>query len=275
MLKRVLRSTLALLMIATSILGWLPAIDGGENDNPLVMSAEAASVTGGSGSGTWISGKLTYSYSTATADSNTTDAAGSASINGSVLTVKATNAKEYTTGSGCDASTTNASATTTTVTVKSISESPLKITTLTRKDVTVSGISLGDTLQKDETFTVSITAPAKTDATEVTGTLTIGVEEISINNEVTFLSVHQIDGVSPGSYTVTSGGSPVALGTHQTTMLTEYTLSAAANSDYIFNGWLVNGNLVSTNTTLTLSFKESNASISVIISGAKVKLLIP
>ena len=133
MLKSFLRRLITIALVVAFLFGFVPSIhidkDGSLSvdmgESPLDRVAKAATVT--SGRGTWISDKLTYSYSVATASNNTQNAAGSVSVSNRTMTVKATNSEKYTTGSGCDAITTSASETTTTVTVTNISDNPLKV----------------------------------------------------------------------------------------------------------------------------------------------------
>ena len=105
LVKSIIHKTLALLLVIVLLFGYVPVLHiNGDGDvsvqvkaNPLIPTAYAADVK--NGSGTWISGKLTYSYSVATADSNTSGADGSVSVSNGTMTVKATNAEKYTTGS--------------------------------------------------------------------------------------------------------------------------------------------------------------------------------
>lgn len=58
-----------------------------------------------------------------------------------------------------------------------------------------------------------------------------------------------------GSYTVTANDTPLEVGkTHSMLLETQYTLHAEANPKFVFVGWLVNGDLVSTAKTFTTSF---------------------
>ena len=183
MLKQIAKRALTLVLILVMVLGYIPAFqwetkDGEHNyvENPLLLEAQAADVT--SGDGTWISGKLTYSYSVKTGSDNTSGATGSVSASSNTLTVKATSAKQYDTG-GCSSTTVDAAATTTTVTVTNDSSYPLKFNTLTTSgSASVAGLSQGDTIASGATFTITVTSPADgTNNTEKSGTVTIAVEE--------------------------------------------------------------------------------------------------
>lgn len=62
-----------------------------------------------------------------------------------------------------------------------------------------------------------------------------------------------------GSYTVTANGTPLDVGkTHSMLLETQYTLHAEANPKFVFVGWLVNGDLVSTAKTFTTSFSDNS-----------------
>lgn len=62
-----------------------------------------------------------------------------------------------------------------------------------------------------------------------------------------------------GSYTVTANGTPLDVGkTHSMLLETQYTLHAEANPKFVFVGWLVNGDLVSTAKTFTTSFSDTS-----------------
>ena len=245
--------------------------------NPFSINASAAQIS--SGNGTWISGKLTYSYSVATAGvgTSTNGATGSVSASGSSLTVKATSAKAYSesSGSGCNSSTKEYSAdsTTTEVTVTNTSSYPLKFTKLTTTgDAIVTGLSQGQIVASGSSFTIKVTSPADgNNATEKTGTVTVAVEEQQPHEvEITFLAPATIQGNVPGSYTISGGGQSYSIGTISSTNMTSFTLTASANSGFIFVGWFVDGVKVSSNTTYSSSFANDTNTVQPLfdISGA-------
>ena len=252
MLKLIGKRVLTLVLVVVMLLGFAPAIqwetsDGARHtlEDPLTLNAYAADVT--SGSGTWISNKLTYSYSVATSSDNTSDAAGSVSASGNTLTVKATSAKEYETG-GCDSKTVSAAATTTTVTVTNASSYPLKFNTLTTGgEASVAGVSQGDTIASGATFTITVTSPANgTSATEKSGTVTVSVSE---ETSVTIT-------LNPSPYvSYTVNGKTVAQnGSSQTFTVDAGTTislpSITAPSGYEFKGWRV-GSSITTASSFT------------------------
>lgn len=246
MLKLIGKRVLTLVLVVVMLLGFAPAIQWETSDgerhtleDPLTLNAYAADVT--SGDGTWISNKLTYSYSVATSSDNTSDAAGSVSASGNTLTVKATSAKEYETG-GCDSKTVSAAATTTTVTVTNASSYPLKFNTLTTGgEASVAGVSQGDTIASGATFTITVTSPANgTSATEKSGTVTVSVSE---ETSVTIT-------LNPSPYvSYTVNGKTVAQnGSSQTFTVDAGTTislpSITAPSGYEFKGWRIGNNMV-------------------------------
>ena len=265
MIKDLLKRRLALLLAAIMVLCLLPVSVLADSSSgideikaPAAASGTRASVS--SGSGTWIANQFDYSYSVTTSSSNTQGAAGSVSISGATMTVSATSAQQYGSSGGCKA-VTPAADTTTTVTVTNVSADYLKVNTLTcGGSAIVTGISEGDTIAPNATFTVSVTSPANGEnATEVTGTVTIAVEAAQTNNTITFLPPQNIAGNTPGSYTIRSGSTSIEYGTYDSSVFTSYTLTASVNSGYAFNGWIVNGKRVSTGTTLTTTFvNETN-----------------
>ena len=202
----------------------------------LIFAVHAAYVS--SGNGTWISDKLTYTYSVDTSSDNTTDASGSVSVSGNMLTISATRAKQYETG-GCNSTTVAAADTTTTVTVTNASSYPLLINTLTPNNATVGGVAQGDTIASGATFTITVTAPAVS-STTVTGTVTIAVEEQN-SVEITLAPSPYV------SYTV--NGTTVAQDGSNQTFTAEVgdTISLpaiTAPSGYEFKGWRVGSNLI-------------------------------
>ena len=256
MLKMIAKRVLTIALILVMLLGFAPAIEwqsaDGEHryvENPFLLEAQAASVT--SGNGTWISGKLNYSFSVATSSDNTTDAAGSVSASGYTLTVKATSAKQYDTG-GCDSTTVAAATTTTTVTVTNASSYPLKFNTLTTTgSASVAGVSQGDTIASGATFTITVTSPANgTNATEKTGTVTVEVvEQLPHEVEITFLPPANIMGAVPGSYSISDGSQQYNTGTitstlrrpcrWDTTIISRSPIASSAISTVTITFWLI------------------------------------
>lgn len=100
-------------------------------------------------------------------------------------------------------------------------------------------------------------------ATSYTITVT-NVEEESKDVGVKFLAVSPIDGVLPGTYTVTTGGETKTVSDSDVDypkkdINTRYTLKATANGGYRFEGWYVNEKLVSTeNPYENAAFTEDN-----------------
>ena len=241
MFKDLMKKNLALLLAVVMVFGVLPSLGflNGGNLGRIITTAKAASVT--SGNGTWISGKLTYSYTVATSSDNTEGAAGSVSVSNSTLTVKATSAKEYETG-GCNSTTVQAAATTTTVTVTNASSYPLLINSLSvTGDAVVAGLAQGQTIAPGATFTISVTSPAAgTSSVEKSGTVTINASELT---SVTITAV-----ASPYvSYTiygnnVEQNGSSVQFTVDVGTVIKFPAITAP--SGYEFKGWRVGADLV-------------------------------
>ncbi len=222
-------------IVLSFFLGFLP----GGIIGPFEFKAYADQVS--KGSGTWISGKLTYSYSVATSSDNTTDAAGSVSASSNTLTVKATSAKEYETG-GCGGTTVAAADTTNTVIVTNASSNPLKINTLTTSgSASVTGVSQGDTIASGATFTITVTSPANgTNATEKSGTVTISVEEqtsVTITLAASPYVSYTVNGV-----TVEQNGSEQTFTVNAGTTVSLPAITAP--SGYEFKGWRVGNNLI-------------------------------
>ena len=99
-------------------------------------------------------------------------------------------------------------------------------------------------------------------ATSYTITVT-NVEEESKDIKVNFLPVSPLGGVLPGTYTVATGGETKTVSdsavSYTKDINTLYTLKATANGGYRFEGWYVNNQLVSTETTYAnASFAEDN-----------------
>lgn len=232
-LGSIAKNFLALFLVLVMLITAFPLaaqinVDAAEAD----VADTSAQIT--SGSGTWISGKLTYTYSVDSDGTSGNGAAGTVSASGGTLTVTATNSKEV---SGC--STTAAEATTTSVTVKNASSYPLLIKTLTPNTATVGGVAQGDTIAPNATFTVTVTAPAKSSSTKVTGTVEIEVkEQTSVN--ITLKPSPYV------SYTV-NGKNVAQNGSDQT-----FTVDAGTNislptvtapSGYEFKGWRIGSEL--------------------------------
>ena len=205
-----------------------------------------------SGNGTWISGKLTYTYVVDSEGSSENGATGSASVNGSTLTLKAVSSKA---SSGC--SSTSAYSTTTTVTVKNASSYPLTVTTLTPSNVTVSGVSTGSTIAAGATFTISITAnPNSTEDSSsrtATGTVTIAVQEqtevyiTAVSSPYTSYTLH--------GHTVQQNGTNVSF---KVDINTNIALPTLANSEgYVFAGWRIGSKPITTATSFVADYSYS------------------
>ena len=193
-----------------------------------------AATTVASGNGTWISGKLTYSWA-ATSDGTTANGAtGSVSCSGNTITVTATNSKKTT---GCNA--VEAKATTTTVTVTNVSSYPLKFDSLSSSNATVGGVSQGDTIASGATFSITVTAAAQDGSTKVTGTVTVSVSE---KNTVTITAAPSpYVSYALNGHTVTQNGSNQVF---DVTVNSTITLpSITAPSGYEFKGWRIGNEL--------------------------------
>ena len=138
MMKNVGKRSLAMLLVMLMLAAFVP------------QAALAAQIT--SGSGTWGSGKLTYSYVVESEGSSDNGATGSVSVSGSTLTVKAVSSKAV--SSGC--SDTDAYATTTTVTVTNASSYPLKINSLSANGASVAGVSQSSVAKMSRGETISM-----------------------------------------------------------------------------------------------------------------------
>ena len=229
----------ALLLVLFILLPTFPAISIDFGAAEADVADTSANVT--SGDGTWISGKLIYEYSVATGSDNTSGATGSVSASSNTLTVKATSAKQYDTG-GCNSTTVAAAATTTTVTVTNTSSYPLKFNSLsTTGSASVAGVSQGDTIASDATFTITVTSPANgTNNTEKTGTVTVSVSE---ETSVTItLKPSPYIGYTVNNKTVAQNGSEQSFTVDAGTSVSLPSISAP--SGYKFAGWRVGSNLI-------------------------------
>ena len=237
MFKYLLKKNLALLVAVIMLFAILPgsALAEGAEGLKRLSAEEGTRGQISSGSGTWISGKLTYTYSVDSNGTSENGAAGTVSASGNTLTVTATNSKEVT---GCSAA--EPQPTTTTVTVTNASSYPLKINTLTSNNATIGGVSQGDVIASGATFTISVTAPAVSSSTRVTGTVTIAVEE---QTSVTIT-------LAPSPYvSYTVNGHMVAQnGTNESFTVdvgTTITLPVITAPDgYVFKGWRIGNNLI-------------------------------
>lgn len=235
----IIKRFVTLLLILFILLPTFPAISVDVGAAEADVADTSAQIT--SGSDTWISGMLEYTYVVETSSDNKTDASGSVSFNGNTLTVKATSAKQYDTG-GCNSTTVAAAATTTTVTVTNVSSHPLKFNTLAYGgSANVTGVSQGDTIASGASFTITVTSPANgTNATEKSGTVTVSVtEETSV--PITLKPSPYVD------YTV--NGNTVAKNSSDQTFTAEagQTISLpaiTAPSGYVFKGWRIGNDLV-------------------------------
>ena len=244
-LRGIIKRMTALLIVLFILFPMLPNIDFG--DSPLTLKASAATVA--SGNGTWISGKLTYTWEATSNGTTSNGATGTVSVSGNTLTVTATNSKEV---SGC--STTAAEATTTTVTVTNASSYPLKINTLTTGgSASVTGVSQGDTIASGATFKVTVTAPAVSSSTKVSGTVAIAVEEqtnVTITLEPSPYVSYTVNGM-----TVAQNGSSQSFTTNAGTTISLPSITAP--SGYTFKGWRVGSGMT------TASSFTANASFTV------------
>ena len=95
-----------------------------------------------------------------------------------------------------------------------------------------------------------------TDGYNAVYTVTIISTQVeTVNVDVTFAAVSAVNGVTPGSYTAKTGSTTLNLGqTYNNSIDTQYTLTAATNPNYVFNGWYVNDALFSTANPLTTGF---------------------
>lgn len=216
----------------------------------LTMTASAANNVG-SGSGTWISGKLTYSFAATSEGTTGNGAKGVVSVSGSTLTVSATSSKFV--DGGCNADT-HAFSTTTTVTVTNASTYPLKITSMNAASVNVTGASQGEIIAPGATFNIAITSNpnSSSDTTNrtATGTVTIAVEE-QTSVEITLAPSPYV------SYTV--NGLTVAQNGSNRTFTADvgatYALpTITAPAGYEFKGWRVGSELINAS-----SFKANGA----------------
>lgn len=237
-LRGIIKRMTALLIVLFILFPMLPNIDFG--DSSLILKADAAQIT--SGNGTWISGKLTYTWEVVSDGSADNGATGSVSVSGNTLTVTATNSKEVT---GC--SSVAAKLTTTTVTATNASSYPLKINTLTSTGkASVSGVSQGDTIASGATFKVTVEAPAVSDSTKVTGTVTIAVEE---QTSVTItLAASPYVSYTVNNTAVAQNGSNKTFTTNAGTTISLPSITAP--SGYFFKGWRI-GSTMTTASSFT------------------------
>ncbi len=243
MFKYLLKRNLALLIAVIMFFAILPgsAIAEGTEGLERLSAEEGTRGQINSGSGTWISGKLTYTYTSATESDNTEGASGSVSVSGSTLTIKATSAKQYDTG-GCNSTTVDAAGTTTTAVVTNASSYPLLIDSLSvTGDAVVAGLAQGQTIAPGATFTISVTSPAAgTSSVEKSGTVTINASE---QTSVTITAVAS-PYVSYSIYgnNVAQNGSSVQFTVDVGTVITFPAITAP--SGYEFKGWRVGADLV-------------------------------
>ena len=243
MTKGTLKRFFALLISAIMVLGLIP------------LSVFAAQIT--SGNGTWISGKLTYSYVVESEGTSSNGATGSVSVSGSTMTVKAVSSK-FVSASGCSGSDTNAYPTTTTVTVTNASNYPLLVNTLTANGVTVAGAAVGDQIPSGGTFTVLITANPNSDSDTssrtATGTVTISVTEQT--SATITLGASPYVSYTVNGHTVQQNGSDVSFTANIGTTISLPTITAP--SGYQFKGWRIGSNPISQITSFTV---QSNCTV--------------
>ncbi|MBQ1520966.1 MAG: InlB B-repeat-containing protein, partial [Clostridia bacterium] len=237
MTRNVFRRMFSLLLAAAMLLGLLPSL-GILAESGLIRSALAEESQVSSGSGTWISGKLTYTFVAMSEGSSSNGASGSVSVSGSTMNVKAVSSKFVSSICGGD---TPAYPTTTTVTVTNSSSYPLKINTLTSNGVTVTGASQGDTIASGSTFTVIITAnpnsPQDTSNRTATGTVSISVSEETTATITAIASAYV--SYTLNGHTVQQGGSDVSFTANIGSTISLPAITAP--DGYSFGGWSING----------------------------------
>ena len=233
-MKNVGKRSLSLLLVMLMLAAFFP------------NTALAAQIT--SGSGTWISGKLTYSFVVESDGSEGNGATGSVSVSGSTLTVKAVSSKAT---SGC--SETNAYPTTTTVTVTNASSYPLKINTLTANGAAVSGAAVGSVIAVGASFTVSVTANPNSTGDSSSRTAT-GTVSISVAEERTATITAQASpyvSYSLNGHTVAQGGSDVTFTADIGAVIALPAITAPEG--YTFRGWRVGSNPISNASSFTVT----------------------
>ena len=233
MVKSIAKRSLSLLMVVLMLVALIP------------QTVWAAQIT--NGSGTWISGKLTYDYVVESEGSSDNGATGSVSVSGSTMTVKAVSSKAT---SGC--SSTSAYPTTTTVTVTNASLYPLKINTITSNGVTVSGASAGDVIAIGGTFLVSITAdptsPEDSSSRSATGTVSISVTELT--SATITLAASPYVAYTVSGHSVAQGGSDVTFTANIGATISLPSITAPEG--YTFKGWRIGGNPISMASSFTV-----------------------
>ena len=233
MLKNVLKRSLAILMAALMLISAIPDV------------AWAAQIT--SGSGTWISGKLTYTYVVESQGSSDNGAAGSVSVSGSTMSVRAVSSKAF---SVCNS--VKSYTTTTAVTVNNASNYPMTINSLSSSGVTVSGVQQGGTVAPGASFTVSITADPNsaedTSSRTASGTVTISVAE-KTSVTITAVASPYVSYTLNGR-TVQQGGSNVSFTASVGSTISLPSITAPEG--YQFKGWRIGGKPVSMASSFTV-----------------------
>ena len=245
-MKRIGKRSLSLLLVVMMLVSLFPNV------------ALAAQIT--SGNGTWVSGKLTYTYVVESDGSSSNGAAGSVSVSGSTLTVKAVSSKAT---SGCDS--TSAYATTTTVTVTNSSSYPLKINSITANGANVAGVNTGSSIASGSTFTISIIASPNsaedTSSRTATGTVSISVTE-ERSATITALASPYVS-YSLNGHAIAQGGDSVSFTADIGTTI--QLPSITAPDGYTFKGWRVGSDPISTASSFVV--RSSCSVYPVIISG--------
>lgn len=121
--------------------------------------------------------------------------------------------------------------------------------------------SYGETLAPNASVTVKLTTPEKTTSASqstqamYTAEVTLqNIELISMNADISVTLAKPTN----GSYTAIADGKELGIGTHNKPMKTEYTFTrGAADPNYAFDGWYVNGDKKSSNRTFTTAFTDS------------------
>ncbi len=259
MTRNVFRRMFSLLLAAAMLLGLLPSL-GILAESGLIRSALAEESQVSSGSGTWISGKLAYTYVAMSEGSSSNGASGSVSVSGSTMTVKAVSSKAT---SGCSSE--SAYPTTTTVTVTNASQYPLRVNSITANPESLTSLSAGEMIASGASFIIRITANPNsaedTSSRTATGTVTISVTE---ERTVTITAI-----ASPYvSYTV--GGHAVAQNGGNVSFTADIGSNVAlsaitAPEGYTFKGWRIGSNPIAMVSSFTV---VSECSVfPVIISG--------
>lgn len=205
-------------------------------------------VASGSKTGTWLTGKLSYSFTSTSEGTSGNGAKGTVSASGSTLTVNATSSKYV--SDRCNGDTSPYS-TTTTVTVKNISDFPLRVDSLSGDTDAIQGVGEGSTIGVGGSFTITVTStPSSTTAGSETATakITISVTEMKSVN-ITAAASPYVDYTLNGK-TVSKGGSDVTFETDAGTTISLPAITAPAG--YEFAGWRIGSKPLTTDSSFTV-----------------------